>query len=615
MNSGFYQFAEEDALSFARTQDGRTRRHGDELQFEKCPMCHGGRGRDKWTFAINLKNGACNCKRSGCGYSGNMITLAKEFGFSLGRDNDAYYRLKDYTERRFQDFSRFRDKHAVPTDPAIAFLKSRGISEQIARKYELSTKNDREEVLVFPFRDPDGEIQMIKYRNMSYIKGVSVGAKEWSISNCKPILFGMFQCEDRGTLVITEGQLDSLSCAEAGIKNAVSVPTGANGFTWVPYCWDFVNEFETIIVFGDCEKGIITLSTEILSRWPQKTKVVQMEDYLDCKDANELLQKHGKEAVLHAVHNAKPIPDKRIKPMTEVKSVDIMKMPTLTTGLDSLDEILSGGFRVGQLILLTGKRGEGKSTLGSMFGVHALNHGYNAFFYSGELMDFYFRNWMDRQILGKDLSVVSTPEEDRLKLNQFYADKAFIYDNSTLTDDENDEIPKTVEQAIRQQGCQFVLIDNLMTAMDSDTSSDIYRAQSQFVGKLAELARRYSAIIVLIAHPRKSTGFNGFENDDVSGSGDITNKVDIVINYGRKKFKKGDVVTQEDMDMRELIVTKNRLTGRLTQADKPIRLVYDPESKRIAEKTKDFRKQTETFSKDFVEVSDEEMETLPFAEG
>ena len=69
------------------------------------------------------------------------------------------------------------------------------------------------------------------------------------------------------------------------------------------------------------------------------------------------------------------------------------------------------------------------------------------------------------------------------------------------------------------------------------------------------------------------------------------------------------------MDMRELIVTKNRLTGRLTQADKPIRLVYDPESKRIAEKTKDFRKQTETFSKDFIEVTEEEMETLPFAEG
>lgn len=45
MNSGFYQFSEEDALDFARTQDGKTRRHGDELQFEKCPMCHGGRGK------------------------------------------------------------------------------------------------------------------------------------------------------------------------------------------------------------------------------------------------------------------------------------------------------------------------------------------------------------------------------------------------------------------------------------------------------------------------------------------------------------------------------------------------------------------------------------------
>ena len=74
-----------------------------------------------------------------------------------------------------------------------------------------------------------------------------------------PILFGMAQCEDFTRLIITEGQLDSLSVASCDIKNAVSVPTGALGFTWLANCWDWVNKFEEIVVFGDYEKGKITL--------------------------------------------------------------------------------------------------------------------------------------------------------------------------------------------------------------------------------------------------------------------------------------------------------------------------------------------------------------------
>ena len=50
-------------------------------------------------------------------------------------------------------------------------------------------------------------------------------SKEWCERDCKPILFGMKQCDDAfKQLVITEGQLDSLSVAAAGINNAVSVP-------------------------------------------------------------------------------------------------------------------------------------------------------------------------------------------------------------------------------------------------------------------------------------------------------------------------------------------------------------------------------------------------------
>ena len=81
----------------------------------------------------------------------------------------------------------------------------------------------------------------------------------------------MKQCDDAfKQLVITEGQLDSLSVAAAGINNAVSVPNGAKGFTWVPYCFNWVAKFEEIIVFGDFEKGSMTLLEDVSRRFPNK---------------------------------------------------------------------------------------------------------------------------------------------------------------------------------------------------------------------------------------------------------------------------------------------------------------------------------------------------------
>ena len=605
MGESIYQFQEEDARRFVQKIGAEARRKGDELQLKECPFCHGGGGRkkDRYTFSINLKSGACNCMRASCGYTGNMITLARDFDFSLGRDTDSYFKLSAYSEKVYADFSKFRDKHAVPTDPALAYLKGRGISEAVAKKYELSTKKNDDGILVFPFRDENGNIQFVKFRNMDFQKGITHGSKEWCMKSCKPILFGMYQCESRGRLIITEGQLDSLSVTEAGIPNAVSVPTGANGFTWVPYCWDFVNTFQEIVVFGDNEKGTITLSAEISARWPDKTKVVRTEDYRGCKDANEILQQYGPDAIRTAIENATGAEDRRIKRMTEVQSIDIMAMRTLKTELGSLDSILNGGFRVGQLVVLTGRRGEGKSTLGSMIGVQALRQGFNCFFYSGELMDFYFRNWMDRQITGKELSVTDTTDADRYFLNQFYADKAYIYDNAVIDINETEDLPRTIEKAIRQKGCEFILVDNLMTAIDPG-NDDLYRAQSKFVGELAALAKKYSVIILLIAHPRKTSTSIG--NDDISGSADITNKADIVMTYGRD-------TSTEDQDLRRLSVIKNRLTGKLTKEDAPIRLIFEPKSKRIAEKRIELMKQTETFTEGFYELTQEQLDELPFS--
>ena len=599
---GLYEFKPEDVYRFARDIGIRASRKGDELTFDKCPYC---RPKDKHTFSINLTNGMFECKRAKCGAKGNMITLSRDFDFSLGKEVDAYYRTVDYSRKQYRQFVQ---KHIETKEKAIEYLDSRDILPEIVRKYEITMSEKQENVMVFPFRDENGELQFIKYRNLKYDKDKG-GSKEWCEKNCKPILFGMNHCTSFGTLVITEGQIDSLSCAQAKIENAVSVPTGKNGFTWIPYCWDWVNRFQRIVVFGDCENGYITLAEELAKRWPMKVSVVRVEDYRGCKDANELLQKEGPEAVRYAVENAEPQNLNCIKPMAKVEKVDIMQMEKMSTGLPNLDRVLDGGFRFGQLAILTGKRGDGKSTMASMWGCEALDQNYNCFFYSGELPDFYFRNWMDRQITKK--KDVSQADEDQL--NQWYGEKAFIYDNTSVPD-ENTNLLEVIEVAIVQKNCKFITIDNLMTALDPDLDTDLYRQQSKFVGELAAMAKKYNVFILLVAHPRKQYG--SISNDDISGSSNITDRADIVLVYGRPKKEKNEKEQElsevVDDSVRVLEVLKNRLTGNLAMDKKGIKLVFEPGSKRIAENTKAFFEKTYKWNNNPYGFDDAEGSDVPF---
>lgn len=576
-----YEFDPDDAKRFGQEQHIKYQQRGDELQFKYCPYCRN-KTDDKNTFAINLRTGQFKCLRASCGAKGNMITLARDFNFSLGNDVDEYFNKR----KRYKDLSRY--PRPIVRAPAVAYMEGRGISQMITEKYGITTQKDRDNILVFPFFDEFGKMQFVKYRKTDFDKAKDKN-KEWSESDCKPILFGMDRCdaERSGVLVLTEGQIDSLSVAEAfgGDINAVSVPTGCNGFTWVPYCWDFLGKFDTLIVFGDHEKGKITLLDEMQKRFHGVVKHVRIEDYLDCKDANEILIRHGKQAVRDAVNNAAIVDCKRIKKLSKVESKSMAEMESISTGISQLDKLI-GGFYYGQLIILTGERGLGKSTLGSQFIVNGVNQGLGAFCYSGELPDWSFQEWFDRQCAGREYINVATSElgfDNYLidgaaleMIHDWYDEHCYIYDNAVVesADTENETILETLETAIKQYGCKMLLIDNLMTAIEDDLASDLYRQQTAFVRALAKLAKQYNVIIILVVHPRKSNGYT-FSNDSVAGSSNITNLADIVMNYA---LPKDDDEVKPD---RILQVSKNRLTGKVNFGGIP--LWYDVPSKRILE--------------------------------
>ena len=140
-----YEFNPDHAFSFANSQGIKTKIKGRELHFMDCPYCHGGGHKDKYSFSINLDTGQFKCLRASCGVTGNMLTLSRDFDFSLGNETDEYYRPK----RKFRHM-KTPEKPFVPKEPAVKYLESRGISKRTAEKFEITSHKDNNKILVFP---------------------------------------------------------------------------------------------------------------------------------------------------------------------------------------------------------------------------------------------------------------------------------------------------------------------------------------------------------------------------------------------------------------------------------------------------------------------------------
>ena len=133
----------------------------------------------------------------------------------------------------------------------------------------------------------------------------------------------------------------------------------------------------------------------------------------------------------------------------------------------------------------------------------------------------------------------------------------------------------TAEDAIKNYGCRVIVLDNLMTAMMDDESIDLYRQQTRFVNGLTLLAKTFNVCVILVAHPKKnSTG----DADIISGSGNIANLADVVLEYARSK---------SDTNFDCLVkILKNRTTG--FENHEGIPLWFEQSSKRISGRPKIF---------------------------
>lgn len=563
-------------IEFADTYLGeyqlRTSGQDEKLIPTLCPLCHGGsHGKDKHTFCLFLNNGTFVCKRGSCGRHGRFEELAKELS-----GQDVRITRSGFTKKSDKQFAMPSVKVFDPTEEIYRYFESRKISRATVDAMKIGA--DFEGNIVFRFYW-NGEDVYHKFRVPRKPKPDEAKRKEWQESGTKAILWNMDGVVFSQPLIITEGEIDAMSLYEAGLTNVVSVPCGVDNNDWVTYCFDWLEKFQTIILFGDNDapgkRGVET--------WTKKLgeyRVLIVKDYPEipntnppqyCKDANEVLYRFGESALIEMVDNAEDVKTKGLIRVADVPPQDPTKIPRIKTNIPMLDDAL-GGLAEGCVTVFTGKSGNGKSTLSGLILLNAIEQGITCVAYSGELSAGLFQEWILAQAAGSEWiglkwdpirgrNIPFVAPDVRQRILDWLGDRLLLYDNNEQFVDlkQTDAIISVFTQAARKYNAKLFLIDNMMTSVaDSD---DEWRAQAVFINAIKQFATHYQAHVMLVAHPRKTKVGSEITKDDISGTSSIMNLCDNAV-----------VIKRPDLE-----VLKNRLDGKQVN----IACCYAGDSRRI----------------------------------
>lgn len=329
------------------------RRSGrDEIRTETCPFCQGGDSDDRYTFSVNTETGSFYCFRGSCSAKGGLEQLASHFGEQVPRNT-----FKLNTKSAIQYKLPTTELHPL-TQPVIDYFKKRCIGEETLNDYRVST--DKHGNIVFPFI-LDSDPIFVKHRPPRTPQKNE--PKEWADSDTRPILFGMNLCSFDQPLIITEGMIDTLSLYEVGVRNVVSVPSGCENLRWVEECWDWLERFDEIVIFGDNDAPGRQMVNHLTKRLGEsRCKIVEeypVENGKELKDANEILCRMGELALLETLDSAKDIPVRGLIDLSSVIPEDPTTIERIKTKIPALDDAI-GGLRMGAITVFTGKPGNGK---------------------------------------------------------------------------------------------------------------------------------------------------------------------------------------------------------------------------------------------------------------
>lgn len=521
----------------------------------------------------------------------------------LFSETDIEFNVKEVKQNREEFFKNYvypEEETNTERNKVENYLGKRGISNKTLDYAGI--KQDKYGNIVFEFRDLDDTLLSVKYRKAGKVKKKE--PKMWyqkDKSNC-PILYNINKIDITRPLLIIEGEIDVLSCIEAGFTNVVSIPHGASDTTWIEFNYDFLEQFEEIIVWFDNDKAGQLATNNTVSRLgeyrcklvkPDKECEDAVEKYYKAydenvvvrkTDANNVLLACGGSTILRLINSAEEIPSKRLKYLMDCEMVDVKDMEKVTTGFKSLDRILYGNL-FPCFSIITGYTGSGKSSLANIMSVIApVENDYKTFIFSGELAEGQLLNWIVSPLAGYNHTIewrnsengskgYSVTKEAEDKIREYYRKNIILYSDADELDTSGETILNEMENAYKRYGCKVFLIDNLMCINFEDLSDNEskWSSQKQFIIKLMKFTNKYGVNVNLILHPRKPNQAQSQTAYDLHGASEIGNLCHRLLWINRLK----DDPTGFNIEIK---IVKDRPTGKGNESCK---MNYDTKTHRI----------------------------------
>jgi len=202
-------------------------------------------------------------------------------------------------------------------------------------------------------------------------------------------------------------------------------------------------------------------------------------------------------------------------------------------GLPKLNE----GFvaRPAELTLVTGISSHGKTQM-LMQWVHHLSKDAKCLVMSMEMRPEISIARLTKIALGRN-STGSPPTEKFIRdYCEEKKEQIYIYDQQQETN--SDDIYASLIYAKEVLGCEFAVVDSLMTVADVGESENGFNEQKKFINKLSVLCKALNMHIFLVAHLRKvADELQAPDAQAIYGSSNIRNLTDNILMVYRNKQK------------------------------------------------------------------------------
>lgn len=467
------------------------------------------------SFSVSTARGIYKC--FGCGRSGDGITfliehqkltfidaikwVAHKYNIEIEEVGGKKLNVRpiERLEKLSSEFIEyFEKKRAISNNTLLRF----NITECF--EYMPKVKQETKAICFNYYRD--GKLTNIKFR---------ASGKDFKMAkDAELIFYNLDAIKDEDTAVIVEGEIDCMSLHEAGVFNVVSVPNGASvgsqRLEYLDNCYHYFVQKKKVILFVDNDEPGNKLKME-LARRIGLNKCWYVEPVDGCKDANEVLVKHGPAVLKSMVESAIEWPMEGLVTMDDMYET-VMSFyedgypQGNSAGIRGFDELLT--FYPGQLTMITGIPGSGKSEFVDwLMSSLAKKCGWNWGICSFENPPEFHVTKLAEKFTGKSFAFRKDPEH-RMSLQELeysiaMIDRHFSFINLSLIDITMDGLIAKAEELVVRKGINGLLFDPWNCIESKYPGENETKYVLECLNKLIGFLEKYRVHGFLVAHPTK----------------------------------------------------------------------------------------------------------------